>query len=101
MTLANAFDSFTAPKRAEKQKAEMEAAIKKAFDDGKLEGLSLREEVSAGDADGDTTPSFRDALLGRKTHTLTDTEGKPVLGEDAFVKHWQSTGGFTRNSQQH
>lgn len=95
-SMRNAFQSFIAPKLAEKSKADVEKIRLEAFEAGKAEALSHITEYSTGEPGGDLSTAFGDSLLGRRTTTLTNTDGKPLSGEDAFVANWNKTRGFTQ-----
>lgn len=102
LTLRNAYPLFIEPKLEEKRKAEFDKAIAEAKEQGRLEALSTREEQSIGDPSvGDLGSAFKDVLLGRRTTTLTDAGGKPLSGEDAFVRNWNATRGFTQPEKTH
>lgn len=102
MTLRNAFDTFIAPKLDEKRKTEFASAIAAAREEGRIEALSQREEMTTAEpGSGDLGSAFKDVLLGRRTTTLKDAAGKELSGEDAFVKNWNSTRGFTQPVKDH
>lgn len=95
-SMRNAFPSFIQPKLEEKRKADIEKIKAEAFEAGKAEALSHITEYSTGEPGGDLSTAFGDSLLGRRTTTLTSTDGKPLSGEDAFVANWNKTRGFTQ-----
>jgi hypothetical protein len=95
MSLRTAFKDYIEPKMEEKRKTDIERIKADAYEQGKLEGLSQREEVAAAGEGGDLGSAFKDVLLGRRTQTLTTGDGKQLKGEDAFVADWNSTRGFT------
>jgi hypothetical protein len=95
-SMRNAFPSFIAPKLEEKRKAEIEKIKLEAFEAGKADALSHMTEHTMAEPGGDLSTAFGDTLLGRRTTTLTSTDGKPLTGEDAFVANWNKTRGFTQ-----
>lgn len=96
MSLRNAFPLFIEPKLTTKRKAEFEAAIAAAREEGRLEGLGQREDPVTAESGGEIGSAFKDALLGRRTTTLTNTDGQKLEGEAAFVANWNKTQGFTK-----
>jgi hypothetical protein len=107
MTLRNAFPQFIAPKLEEKRTSDFKIALEKAKADAReearMEFAAAREEQSSGELDGkgDLSSVFRDRLMGRRTTTLTDSAGKALEGEDAFVAAWGKTNGFTKSAADH
>ncbi len=95
-SMRNAFQGFIAPKLEEKRTKDVERIKLEAFEAGKAEALSHITEFSTGEPGGDLSTAFGDSLLGRRTTTLTNTDGKPLSGEDAFVANWNKTRGFTQ-----
>lgn len=104
VTLRQAFPQFIAPKLEEKRAKDFTTAIEKAKADAReearMEFAAAREEQSGGELDGkgDLSSVFRDRLMGRRTTTLTDSAGKALEGEDAFVAAWNKSNGFTRGT---
>lgn len=102
VTLRQAFPQFIAPKLEEKRTSDFKTALEKAKaearEEARMEFAAAREEQSSGEMDGkgDLSSVFRDRLMGRRTTTLTDSAGKALEGEDAFVAAWNKTNGFTR-----
>jgi len=97
-----AYDRFCKPLEDEKRAAETQKKIDEAREQGRLEALSQRDEPSAGSGDHAGEGALRAVMFGRaKTQTITSSDGKPLEGEDAFVRSWQQTNGFTRSDKTH
>lgn len=104
VTLRQAFPQFIAPKLEEKRTSDFKIALDRAKaeakEEARMEFAAAREEQSSGELDGkgDLSSVFRDRLMGRRTTTLTDSAGKALEGEDAFVAAWGKTNGFTKEA---
>lgn len=102
MPLRLAFDDYIKPKLEAKHKADIERIKLEEYERGVVEGRSQREaDPSLAEEGGEVGSALRNVLLGRNTQKLTDGEGNAITGEDAFVRRWNKTGGFTKAEATH
>ena len=97
-SMRNAFQGFIAPKLEEKRTKDIEKIKADAFEAGRQEALSHAVDYPSGEPGGDLTTAFGDSLLGRRTTTLTNADGKALSSEDTFVANWNKTRGFTQDN---
>jgi hypothetical protein len=97
LSLANAYPRYIQPKLDELRAKEIDRIKTEAYEKGRIDALSSREEPGLGEAGGDLGSAFKDVLLGRRTQTVNGADGKALEGEDKFVANWNKTHGFTRS----